>query len=61
MGGVKAVLFDLDGLLLDTEVLYTEVQSQIVQRFGKTFTWELKSKMMGKTAKESAEVRAMRK
>lgn len=39
---VAACLFDMDGLLLDTETSYTVAQQKILDRFGKTFTWELK-------------------
>lgn len=47
MTHVKYCLFDMDGLLLDTERVYTEVTTEIVSRFGKTFEWSLKAKMMG--------------
>lgn len=47
-------LFDMDGLLLDTEVFYTKVTQSIVGRFGKTFDWSLKSNMIGRPAIESA-------
>jgi len=48
------VIFDLDGVLLDTEIIYTRVTQQIVARFGKTFDWSIKSQMVGKPSIESA-------
>ena len=48
------VIFDLDGVLLDTEKFYTEVTQAIVGRYGKTFDWTLKSNMVGRPAIESA-------
>jgi len=50
------VLFDMDGLLLDTETCYTVAQQEILSRFGKTFTWELMAKMMGRKALEAVEI-----
>lgn len=47
-------LFDMDGLLLDTEIFYTRVTQSIVGRFGKTFDWSLKSNMIGRPAVDSA-------
>lgn len=53
---ITHVIFDMDGLLLDTEKFYTEVQEIILARFNKTFDWSLKAKMMGKKAIEAARV-----
>jgi pseudouridine-5'-monophosphatase len=51
---VGAVLFDMDGVLLDTEKLYTEATQQIVGRFGKVFDWSVKGHMIGRPAMDSA-------
>uniref|UniRef100_A0A2N9EEK9 glycerol-1-phosphatase n=1 Tax=Fagus sylvatica TaxID=28930 RepID=A0A2N9EEK9_FAGSY len=55
-GPITHVLFDMDGLLLDTEKYYTEVQEIILARYNKPFDWSLKAKMMGKKAIEAARV-----
>lgn len=53
--GVKIthVIFDLDGLLLDSESIYTRVNEEIMQGFGKKYTMELKAKTAGMTMDES--------
>lgn len=48
------VIFDLDGVLLDTEKLYTQATQTVVGEFGKTFDWSLKSQMMGRHELEAA-------
>ncbi|XP_020265852.1 (DL)-glycerol-3-phosphatase 2 [Asparagus officinalis] len=53
---ITHVVFDMDGLLLDTEIFYSEVQEKILARFGKTFDWSLKPKLMGRKAIESAKI-----
>ncbi|XP_047308441.1 (DL)-glycerol-3-phosphatase 2-like [Impatiens glandulifera] len=53
---ISHVIFDMDGLLLDTEKFYTEVQEIILARFNKKFDWSLKAKMMGMKAIEAAHV-----
>ncbi|MGD9721341.1 MAG: HAD family hydrolase [Pirellulales bacterium] len=43
----KAVVFDLDGLMFNTEDLYQDVGAQILRRRGKNFDDELLDAMMG--------------
>lgn len=45
---VTSVIFDLDGVLLDTEPLYTEATNAIVGQYGKTYDWELKQDAIGR-------------
>lgn len=49
------VIFDMDGVLLDTEPLYTRATQQVVERYGKSFTWDIKCEMMGRHPVEAAE------
>jgi pseudouridine-5'-monophosphatase len=48
------VIFDMDGVLLDTERLYTQATQAIVGRYGKTFDWSIKGDMIGRPAIDSA-------
>jgi HAD superfamily hydrolase (TIGR01509 family) len=48
-----AVLFDNDGLLLDTEVLWTRAETSLFRRHGLTFTIEHKREMIGTSVTES--------
>ena len=50
----SCVIFDMDGVLLDTERLYTEATQRIVARFGKIFDWQVKADMIGRPALDSA-------
>lgn len=47
LGRIRAVLFDMDGLLIDSERIYTDVVNEILKPYGKEQTWDIKSKLMG--------------
>lgn len=51
-----AIIFDLDGTLLDTEPLYTLATQTVVAPFGKTFDAALKRKIMGGDSRKSAAI-----
>ncbi len=55
LGRIKCAVFDMDGLLLDTETFYTVAQNKILARFGLEFSWEVKAMMMGRKATDAAE------
>ena len=44
----RAVVFDLDGLMFNTEELYQEVGTELLRRRGYVFTQELLDQMMGR-------------
>ena len=44
----------MDGLLLDTEIIYTQVTQAIVGEFGKVFDWSVKGNMIGRPELDAA-------
>lgn len=52
---VTHVLFDMDGLLLDSEVLYTKAFNNILSRYGHGFAWDYKVTLLGMQGHEVAE------
>lgn len=54
LSNIQHVIFDLDGVLLDTEPLYTRATEQVIAPYGKTFEWSVKAEMMGRDALSSA-------
>jgi pseudouridine-5'-monophosphatase len=53
---VTHIIYDNDGLLLDTEPFYTTAHEIMAGRYGKIFDWTVKSKMIGLRAEDSAKV-----
>jgi HAD superfamily hydrolase (TIGR01509 family) len=47
MNKISAVIFDMDGLMFDTEALFSIAQTAIAEKRGKKFTLDVKAKMMG--------------
>uniref|UniRef100_A0A1B0C303 Uncharacterized protein n=1 Tax=Glossina palpalis gambiensis TaxID=67801 RepID=A0A1B0C303_9MUSC len=44
---VTHVIFDMDGLLLDTEKLYSQAIQTVLHRFNKIYDWEMNVSLMG--------------
>jgi pseudouridine-5'-monophosphatase len=44
----RCAIFDLDGVLLDTEPLYTQATAQVAARFGKVYDWSIKRDCIGR-------------
>lgn len=53
---ITHVIYDNDGLLLDTEPFYTKAHEALAQKYGRVFNWTVKSKMIGLRAEDSAKV-----
>jgi len=46
------VIFDMDGLILDTERIYTEIYDRVAEAHGGKYCWEIKVQLMGRPGKE---------
>ena len=55
-GGLVAVVFDVDGTLLDTEAIYTAATNYVLEPFGHKLEWGLKQQMMGRPAIEACRI-----
>jgi HAD superfamily hydrolase (TIGR01509 family) len=53
---LKSLIFDMDGLMIDSERLYLEVERDIAGRYGKEFGLEAWQKMMGRKPEEGIRI-----
>ncbi|MDJ0572899.1 MAG: HAD-IA family hydrolase [Pleurocapsa sp. MO_192.B19] len=53
---ITHVIYDMDGLLLDTESLHERVNTEIAQRYGKTFDPDIKIAIAGRPTLDSATI-----
>ncbi|KAH9942382.1 HAD-like protein [Epithele typhae] len=51
---IDYVVFDMDGLLIDSERVYTDVTNELLAPHGKEMTWDIKAGLMGKPEREAA-------
>jgi len=51
---IEYVIFDMDGLMIDSEKVYTDVTNNILAKYGKEMTWDIKAGLMGKPEREAA-------
>lgn len=52
----QALIFDLDGTLLDTEPLYTQAAQLVLDPYGHTYSLELKKRVIGGDSRRSAQL-----
>ncbi|KAI0246442.1 HAD-like domain-containing protein [Lactifluus subvellereus] len=52
---IEFVIFDVDGLMIDSERVYTDVTNEILAQYGAEMTWEMKAGLMGKPQRPAAE------
>src|SRR6185436_15911605 len=53
---LRAVVFDLDGILANTEDLYEQAGETVLGRRGKTYDAELREKMMGRPVVDALQI-----
>jgi HAD superfamily hydrolase (TIGR01509 family) len=53
---IRAVVFDLDGLMFNTEELYDEVGDMLLRRRGHRFSTQLKRRMMGRPGRVALQI-----
>jgi HAD superfamily hydrolase (TIGR01509 family) len=53
---ITHVIFDLDGVLLDTEKFYTAATQDILKPYGLSLDWDTKSRMIGRDVRVAAQI-----
>ncbi|KAH6615015.1 HAD-like domain-containing protein [Boeremia exigua] len=54
---IRAALFDMDGLLIDSEDIYTEVTNIILARYGKPdIPWSIKAQLQGRPGPQAGQI-----
>ncbi|KAI9457411.1 HAD-like domain-containing protein [Russula earlei] len=51
---IEYVIFDMDGLIIDSERVYTDVTNDILAPYGAEMTWDIKAGLMGKPDRAAA-------
>jgi pseudouridine-5'-monophosphatase len=50
---IRACLFDMDGLLIDSEDRYTQITNEVLQMYGKpNLPWSVKAQLQGRPQPE---------
>ncbi|MBI4100751.1 HAD family phosphatase [Candidatus Microgenomates bacterium] len=55
-GRFKAIIFDLDGLLIDSEPIWVQADKILMSRWGISYTNHLREKIRGRGQQETAEI-----
>ncbi|KAF1923912.1 HAD-like protein [Didymella exigua CBS 183.55] len=54
---VRAALFDMDGLLIDSEDIYTDITNTILARYGKPkLPWSIKAQLQGRPGPQAGQI-----
>jgi len=59
LDSIKAIIFDMDGLMIDSERLYFDVERALARNYGKEVSDETLMKMMGRSPLEAMSIYAM--
>ncbi|XP_065075220.1 probable pseudouridine-5'-phosphatase [Ochlerotatus camptorhynchus] len=53
---VTHCIFDMDGLLLDTEYIYQNILRDLVESYGSSYPWDTQMKIMGTTEQKTVSI-----